>query len=108
MYHQVSLLVERQQVLVLVKNFQRNRFRHDLVDGLRRRDHLDGIPFPRVITGFDDLAVYGDEPFADQPLHAIARKIRHAIHKILINTASQVLADAESEMFDIRAFISLD
>ena len=43
--HQVGLLVQGQQVIVFVDDLQRDRLGHDLVDRLRRGDHLHLVAF---------------------------------------------------------------
>ena len=79
MNDQIGLLVQRQKILILVNDIQRNRLGDDFVDRLRRRDHFHLIANPRVITGLCDFSIDLDQPLIDQPLHARAREIADAI-----------------------------
>jgi hypothetical protein len=102
--HEVRLLVQRQEVLILIDDVERDRLGDQLADRLGRRDHLDLVPVARAVAGLDHAAVDLDQPLVDQALDPGARQVRDPVGQILVDSAGEVLGDREAQVLHVGGF----
>ena len=98
---QVGLLVQRQEVLVLVNDVQRDRLGNQLVDRLRRRDHLDLVAALELVARLGGLAVDLHEVEVDEALDVVAGEVGDPVDEVLVDPPRQILADAKVVVLDV-------